>query len=452
MIKVKKILQIGEGNFLRAFAEDYIQKANEDGLFEKEVVICQPRTNTKVINALKAQKNEYSVVLSGRFGGEVINGRRKITCVSQCIDTQSEYKKLEELFCSDELEIVISNTTESGICFDENEIFEKTPNMNFPARVTNLLYQRFKSGKEGIVFLPVELIEDNAQTLKKYILQYAKLWNLENDFSRFVENECSFCNTLVDRIVSGHKEDDEDPCSVAAEPYASWIIQPDGKLEKVFPLNGFEGIQFSDNLSPYRTRKVRILNGTHTMSVLAAYMCCIDIVRDMMNNEAFSKYISQGLEEIKQTIELPREELDSFAKSVLERFNNPFINHKLFDISLNSTSKFKARCLPTILDYIAKNGNAPKILSFAFAAYIAFYTKQGTNREYIPNDSPEVIDFFASLEQNTTDSIPQKVLSNSAFWGEDLSQNKTLLSAVEKNYESIINNGIENAVKEVING
>ena len=445
---MKKILQIGEGNFLRAFAEDYIQKANEKGLIEKEVIICQPRSNTKVINALKAQGCEYNITLSGRFNGEVVDERKKISCVSQCIDSQGEYDKIEDLFCDEDLEIVITNTTEAGICFDESERAEDVPNKNIPARLTNLLYKRYKAVAKGIIFLPVELIEDNADTLKKYIIDYAKLWKLDENFIDFINNRCSFCNTLVDRIVSGHKEGDEDPCSVAAEPYASWVIQADERFKNAFPIDGFDGIKFADNLAPYRTRKVRILNGTHTMSVLAAYMCNIDIVRDMMNNELFAKYINLGLEEIKQTINLPKEELDSFADSVLERFNNPFIDHKLFDISLNSMAKFNTRCLPSILDYIRLNGKAPKILSFAFAALIAFYLREGTEREYVPNDSQMVIDLYGNIGCNPV----MEILCDSELWGEDLTKNEMLYNAVFESYESIRNNGIEKAVNEVVYG
>jgi tagaturonate reductase len=441
-----KILQIGEGNFLRAFAEDYIEKANSLGLMNAEVYICQPRSNTKTIDALKSQNNEYNVTLSGRFHGEVVDETKKITCVKQCFDTQSEFEKIEELFCDDDLKIVFSNTTEAGICFDENEKADDIPNKNIPARITNLLYKRFKAGKGGVVFLPVELIEDNAQTLKKYILDYAALWGFESDFCNWVDNECSFCNTLVDRIVSGHKAGDSDPCSVSAEPYASWIIQADERCKEAFPLDEFDGILFSDNLAPYRTRKVRILNGTHTMSVLAAYMSGIDIVRDMMNDEVFAKYINLGLEEIKQTIDLPKEELDSFAASVLERFNNPFIDHKLFDISLNSMAKFNTRCLPSILDYMKINGKAPKILSFAFAALIAFYMREGTEREYTPNDSAMIMDLYGNTGCNTV----QEIFAENVLWDEDLSKNEMLLSAVHSAYESIRTKGIYEAVKEVI--
>ena len=441
-----KVLQIGEGNFLRAFAEDYIQKANEQGLLSAEVYICQPRSNTKTIDALKSQNNEYNITLSGRFNGEVVDETKKISCVKQCFDTQSEFDEIEALFCDDDLKLVLSNTTEAGICFDENEKADTVPNKNIPARITNLLYKRFKSGKGGVVFLPVELIEDNAQTLKKYILDYAALWGYESKFSDYVNNECSFCNTLVDRIVSGHKAGDSDPCSVSAEPYASWIIQADEKCREVFPLDKFDGIVFANDLSAYRTRKVRILNGTHTMSVLAAYMSGIDIVRDMMNDEVFAKYINLGLEEIKQTIELPKEELDSFANSVLERFNNPFIDHKLFDISLNSMAKFNSRCLPSILDYMKINGRAPKILSFAFAALIAFYLKVGTNREYTPNDSAMIMDLYGNIGCNPV----QEILSENGLWGEDLTKCEMLYKAVCDSFESIKNKGIKEALKEVI--
>ncbi|MBR2100837.1 MAG: tagaturonate reductase, partial [Eubacterium sp.] len=411
-----------------------------------EVYICQPRSNTKTIDALKAQNNEYNITLSGRFNGEVVDETKKISCVKQCFDTQSEFDEIEALFCDDDLKLVLSNTTEAGICFDENEKPDTVPNKNIPARITNLLYKRFKSGKGGVVFLPVELIEDNAQTLKKYILDYAALWGYESKFSDYVKNECSFCNTLVDRIVSGHKAGDSDPCSVSAEPYASWIIQADEKCREVFPLDKFDGIVFANDLSAYRTRKVRILNGTHTMSVLAAYMSGIDIVRDMMNDEVFAKYINLGLEEIKQTIELPKEELDSFANSVLERFNNPFIDHKLFDISLNSMAKFNSRCLPSILDYMKINGRAPKILSFAFAALIAFYLKVGTNREYTPNDSAMIMDLYGNIGCNPV----QEILSENGLWGEDLTKCEMLYKAVCDSCESIKNKGIKEALEEVI--
>ena len=404
------------------------------------VVICQPRSNTQVIHALKKQNCEYDVIIRGRAGGEIIDERKHISCVSRCIDITCEYGELRKLFCSEALKIVISNTTEAGICFDESDKKEDSPNVSFPAKVTALLYERFLSNATGLVFLPVELIEQNGDRLRECIIQYAELWKLGGAFIEYVEKECSFCNTLVDRIVTGHITDDADPCSTACEPYRSWIIQADERAKAVIP---FENITYTDDLVPYRTRKVRILNGTHTMSVLAAHMAGFDIVRDMVNNALFGRYIQLGLKEIKSTIDLPRQELDDFAASVLERFNNPFIDHKLLDISLNSVSKFKARCLDTVIDYYNSNGKLPKALTFSLSALIAFYLKVG-NREYEVKDSKEVLDFFAEKPS------VRDILSNESFWGRDLTEINGLLRAVEQGFESICRNGIVNAVKEVI--
>lgn len=331
---MEKIIQFGEGNFLRAFAQEYIQ----DSEYSKDV-ITQPRTNTKVINALNSLNCEYDIVKRGRFNGEVVDEKIHIHSVSRCIYSVEEYDKLVELFKSDDLEIVISNTTEAGICYEEG-------NLNtFPAKLARLLCERYCATNKPLTFFPVELIENNADELKKCIIKYCPDFDLPVEY---VE-ACTFCNTLVDRIVTGTIDD---KCTVACEPYRSWIIQSDKKIANI-------DATYTDNIIPYRTRKVRILNGAHTMSVLAAYMCGITIVRDMMNDVDFARYISLGLEEIKQTIDLPKEELDEFANSVVERFNNPFIDHKLLDISLNSISKFEVRCLDTIFDYIKINGEYP---------------------------------------------------------------------------------------------
>lgn len=426
------ILQFGEGNFLRAFAEEYIQNT------DYKVVICQPRTNTKVINALKAQNNEYDVIVRGRLNGEIIDKREHIDCVLDTVDTVGEYDKLKNYFCSDDLKIVISNTTEAGIAFVDSDEFENAPLVSFPAKLTALLLERFNNGRAPLVFLPCELIEDNGDALKACILKYAKLWNLPSEFVSYV-NENSFCNTLVDRIVTGHIEVDKDPCSVACEPYKSWIIAGDERAKNTIP---FSNVEFADSLLEYRNRKVRILNGTHTMSVLCGYMLGIDIVRDMMNDELMAEYIAKGLDEIKSTLSIP---CDDFADAVIERFNNPFIDHKLLDISLNSVSKFKARCLNTIVDYFNANGELPRVLSFSLSALIAFYTHL-SDREYTVNDSEDALAFFS-----TNPSI-KEILENEAFWGMDLTKIDGLLEMTEGYISKIKADGLEATVREVVNG
>ncbi len=441
------IIQIGEGNFLRAFAEYYIQTAKNNGVADYSLAICQPRKNNKVISVLKTQDNKYNILLRGRRNGEVINDVMPIDCVDKCIDTTTELDLLESAFISNDLKIVISNTTEAGIAYSADDICGDYYNCTFPGKITYLLHERFLNGADGVLFLPVELIENNAEELKACVLKYAELWQFGDDFKQYVINECSFCNTLVDRIVTGYTEYKDDRCAVACEPYGSWIIQADSLCKQLLHANISNDIVFTDDITPYRTRKVRILNGVHTMSVLAAFLCDIDIVRDMMNDELFSKYINIGLDEITQTIVLPQAELDSFAAAVLERFNNPFIDHKLLDISLNSVSKFKARCLDTLLDYLKINNELPTILTFSLAALIAFYMHCDSHREYEVRDSESVLSFFNA---QTNENAVLNTLKNTEFWGRDLTEIYSLQNKVEKYYNKICAAGMKKAVESVV--
>ena len=433
-----RVLQFGEGNFLRAFAEDYFNSANNSGLFKAEVTICQPRINTRVINLLNEQDCNYNVYKRGRLNGEVVDEAVDITCVKECIDTVGEYDKLMAAFNT--ADVIISNTTEAGIVFNAEDKLKDAPNVSFPAKITALLYNRYRNGADKLLFLPVELIENNADELKKCILKYAELWSLDDSFKAYVET-CSFCNTLVDRIVSGHTDGDEDPCSVNCEPYASWLIKADDYCKELLPLDKLQGIQYVSDIAPYRTRKVRILNGAHTMSVLAAHMCGIEIVRDMMHDEDFNAYIMRGLEEIKSTMNLDKAELDLYADSVLDRFDNPFIDHRLLDIALNSVSKFKARCLDSLLEYTESANEAPQILSFSLAALIDFYLYSGK-----ANDSEDVISFFNVIKDESDEDIVSKVLE---YFGVN---NTLIYNKVLIHYISITKNGMRSAVREAVNG
>lgn len=455
---MKTILQIGEGNFLRAFAEYFVQLSNNAGI-KSEVIICQPRKNTAVINALNAQNCGYHIVIRGRDNGQIVNKVMLVDCVSRCIDTAGEYNRLVDLFKNAALDIVISNTTEAGICFHSADKLSDCPDVSFPAKVTALLYERYKAGKEGVIFLPVELIENNGGQLKECIKKYIALWNLGEDFAAYIDNECSFCNTLVDRIVTGHTEYKNDKCAVACEPYASWLIEADDEVRKALPFDRNDTrISFVDSLQEYRARKVRILNGAHTMSVLAAYHMGFDIVRDMMQDDLMSRYVRKGLfEEVIPTINLPESELKTFAGSVLERFDNPFIDHKLLDISLNSVSKFKARCLGTLIDYNRMTGTLPAVICFGLAALIHFYNGQYVGARFIGKrdkdtyeikDSKDVLDFFSKAFQSG--DVVRAVLSNKAFWNTDLTEIEGLYQLVKRDYDSIVSLGMKKAVEKVI--
>lgn len=448
---MEKILQIGEGNFLRAFADYYIQLLNEKGYTGFSVAVCQPRKNTEIINILNEQNCEFHVCIKGMQNSKMVETVKKINCISRCIDTQNEFDKLLKLFASDNLEIVISNTTEAGIVFEKTDRIENTPSISFPGKLTALLYERFKKCNKGLVFLPVELIENNGEMLKKAVLQYVEIWNLDKEFSNYIEKKCIFCNTLVDRIVTGHIDFYADKCAVACEPYGSWLIQGNDEVRKIFPLNkACDDVNFVTDLTKYRERKVRILNGTHTMSVLAGFMCGFDIVRDMVNDTVFSKYINLGLEEIKSTLDFNKKELDEYSKSVLERFANPFIDHKLLDIALNSVSKFKTRCLPTIFDYIETVDKCPVMLSFSLSALIAFYTHIGTKREYIVSDDLKVVEFFEKIKTLSPCDIVNQVLKNESLWGEDLTELKDFEKSVSNCFSLINDKGIDYAVRQII--
>lgn len=447
---MEKILQIGEGNFLRAFAEYYIQLLKDQGYEDFNVAICQPRKNTKIIDSLKKQNCKYHICLKGRYCSKTVDEVKKINCVSRCIDTQKEFYKLKELFTSDSLEIVISNTTEAGIVFNPDDKIENCPEISFPGKTAVLLYERYKAEKKGLVFFPVELIENNGEKLKNAVLEYASLWNFENNFFEYVNSQCSFCNTLVDRIVTGHIEYKDDNCAVACEPYGSWLIQGSENVRQLFPADKVsKDVKYVSDLSQYRERKVRVLNGAHTMSVLAGYMCGFDIVRDMVNDKVFCAYIRGGLEEIKCTLDFDKDEIDDYANSVLERFSNPFIDHKLLDISLNSISKFKSRCLPTIKDYVRINGECPAVLTFSLGALIAFYTHIGSDRDYTVNDDSKNIAFFDSVKNMPPCDIVHKVLSNVTFWGEDLTKLHSFEKAVIDYFSLICSKGIEYAVRQL---
>ncbi len=454
-----KILQFGEGNFLRAFADYYIQLANESKAYKGSIAVCQPRNNTAVINALKRQNCKYNIIIRGKNDGRIIDEVKEINCISRAIDTVGEYDSLVELLKSDALEMIISNTTEAGICFHENDIIGDSPNVSFPAKVTALLFERHKAGKGGLVFLPVELIENNGDTLRECIIKYINLWNLDKNFIDYVKSNCSFCNTLVDRIVTGRIDYENDKCAVACEPYASFIIQADDKAERLLPFKNLNvNISFVDDLRVYRSRKVRILNGAHTMSVLAAYHMGFDIVRDMIQDDLMNAYIKKGLfEEVMPTIDLPDKELISFADSVLERFDNPFIDHKILDISLNSVSKFKARCLCTLLDYWEQTGALPGIICFGLAALINFYNGRYDNGKFIGNrngesyeinDSKNVLDFFEKAYREN--NVVKDVLSNKDFWDIDLTEIDGLYDTVKKDYDNIKLYGMRSAVEKVV--
>lgn len=447
----EKILQFGEGNFLRAFADWMIDEANERGDYQGSIVLCQPIGDfPQMADMINAQDGTYTLAMRGIDEGEAVERIRPITSVSRCINAYRDFDALMEIARSEDLEVVISNTTEAGIAYKEGDKLTDTPASSFPAKVTQFLYERYKAfngdKNKGLLFLPVELIDYNGTELKRIILQYAKEWNLEEEFINWIEEANKFTNTLVDRIVTGYPRDQisyfeekngySDDVIVTSEVFNLWVIEGKKEWADILPIHkGKANVVWTDDVKPYKMRKVRILNGGHTSTVLAAYLAGHNIVLDFMKDEVFKTYLEKLLyNEVIPTCDLPKDELEAFAKAVGERFANPYIKHNLLDISLNSCAKFNARCLPSLLGYIDKFNEVPKLLTFSLAAFIKFYQvtevegkymgKRADGTEYQVKDDADVLEFFAKLwTSNDANEIATKVLANTAFWsGKDLTK------------------------------
>ena len=444
----EKVLQFGEGNFLRAFVDDFIDIANEKAAFNGKVALVQPIAQglTELINK---QEGLYTLYLRGSEKGVKVDDKRVISAVSRCVNPYGEWDKVLELAKSDDLEIIVSNTTEAGIVHDTESAFDQAPPVSFPAKLTRLLYERFAAGKPGIVMLSCELIDNNGKELLKCVNQYIDDWKLSEDFRRWVNEENIFCSTLVDRIVPGRIRDPkevealaaangyDDPLTDVGEVFGIWVIEgPDGLEDRLpFKKAGVPVIVVPD-VTPYKKRKVRILNGAHTGFVLGAYLAGYDIVRDCMHDDTILAYMNQMLyDEVIPTLPLDKKDLEDFARAVQDRFNNPFVNHELMSISLNSTSKWRARNMPTFLDYVKEKGELPPCLTTSFAAYVAFYSndiqelndkglvcRRPKGNDYTVSDDRWVLEFYYAHRNDSPEDLIHAVMTNTEMWGQDLTE------------------------------
>lgn len=403
-----RVLQFGEGNFLRAFIDWMIDRMNRNANFNTAVQLVQPLVQG-MGDVINEQDGLYHVILRGVENGLPVETIEKIECVKGCFNPATDWDKITETACRPELRFVFSNTTEAGIEYREGVD-------TFPAKLARLVTARCRSGQPGLVFIPCELIENNGSFLRECIIRYLD----DEQVIDYVQKECIFCNTLVDRIVAGYPHGEaaeyceklgvEDRLLTAGEPFHFFVIEGPEALEKELPFKqaGLNVI-FTDDQTPYRTRKVRFLNGAHTASVLAAHLDGLTFVDEMVRNEKYNRYLNTILfEEILPTVPLPEAEKSAYARSVLERFANPYARHRLLSIALNSVSKWRVRVLPTILDYLKLYGKLPPALSLSMASLIKFY------RTCEIQDKEEVKAFFA----RRPDVI--EILGNTEFWGMDL--------------------------------
>lgn len=406
-----KVIQFGEGGFLRGFVDWMLQIVNENTDFNGSVTVVQPIKNG-LCDMLTEQNCVYTHLCRGIEGVD----KRKIDVISNCVRVYDEFDKYISLAENKSYRFIVSNTTEAGIVFDANDKITDKPANTFPAKLTQLLVKRFELGLDGFVFLPCELIDKNGEQLKKCVLQYADLWNLGNDFKIWIEKDNIFCNTLVDRINTGYPKGEdidlgyEDKMLNTSEYFHLWVISGYGDLCKEIPFDkcGLNVI-VTEELEKYRTRKVRILNGSHTSMIPYALLCGVETVGDCLKDETISAHLKKCQEEIVASLDMDKSEALAYANSVMERFANPYIKHMCQSIALNSVSKFKVRVLPSILEYERKFGVAPKQLLFSFAKLIEFY-KKGT-----PNDSEEAT---RKLQKGTV----REILADVSLWGEDLTR------------------------------
>jgi tagaturonate reductase len=448
------ILQFGYGNFLRGFADWMIEVANAKEVFKGKIQVVQIHSK-EVDDRIERQDGLFHVIERGQSQGELVDRATLITCisgVSSIFEDYAEYLKLGE---NPNLEFMISNTTESGIRFDSEDLPIEAISKTFPGKLTALLFRRFTHFKgdpaKGLIFLPCELIENNGGKLKECILSYAALWSLPSTFSDWIESSNYFCNTLVDRIVPGFPKDSiseivektgfQDELTVMVEPYHLWAIEGPEKVKERFPLDQAGlNVKFIADLTPYRTMKVRILNGAHTALVPYAYLHGFRTVRESVEDPEMDLYLRKVIfQEIIPSMDFDEAELKVFSEAVLERFANPFIRHELKSIALNSISKFKVRVLPSLLSYWEKNQTWPENLTLGFAALILFYRGDFKGEKLPLNDDSEVISFFENAWKkiDLKDTL-EEILSNKLLWEKDLTQYPGLIEVMESKVKSLL--------------
>lgn len=449
-----KVLQYGEGNFLRSFADLYFQTLNNVGCGEYEVDIVKPAP-FGTIEKFVRQKNEYNVVLRGYKNGSEIEEVCPVSCINRVIDPFFNHDEYISLALDPDLKLIVSNTTEAGICFNEKDDILDFKNVTFPAKLTKFLYERFKAGLGGVYLLPVELIDDNADNLKRCVDDYIRLWNLPEEFKLWNDTQNFYCNTLVDRIVSGYPKDEKtlnhlfsiigkkDELVSVGEPFGLWAIENKGEISKYVKQGTYNiDVVLTENIGYYKKRKVRVLNGSHTNLVPIGLMMGEQTVYDCMKNERLKNFVGNTLED--EIIPFVSSDIGAtveFANSVIDRFLNPFLNHQLVSISLNSISKWRARNLPSFSDYYKKYCKLPPNMTIGFSYLIALYSSvkkidgryivKLKNGEIELKDDVKYLDYFA-------DNRPiSGFLADIAVWGEDLTAYDGFLKTIEDNVEKI---------------
>ena len=449
-----KVLQYGEGNFLRTFVDVYFDTLNKNGRGSYAVNIVKPIT-WGTLERFERQNNKYHIVLRGMENGQAVENVYKVDSLENVIDPFTDYENYIAIAKDEELKIIVSNTTEAGICFNAQDKMDAFDGITYPAKLTKFLYERFNAGLDGVYLLPVELIDNNANELKKCVDKYIELWNLPEDFKKWNNQNNFYCNTLVDRIVSGYPRDEEtkthleeligekDELMSIGEPFGLWAVEKKGDIAEYIK-EGVHNIEvvLTNDIGYYKKRKVRVLNGSHTNLVPTALMNGAVTVYDCMVDEKLSAFVENTLkDEIIPYVSSDIQATTAFANSVKDRFMNPFLNHQLISISLNSISKWRARVLPSFKDYYAEHGKIAPNLTVGFSYLMALYStlKEKDGKYYITLKEKEVEfkDDLPYLEYFANGNSIVEFMADESVWGEDLTKYDGFVKTVKENVAKI---------------
>ena len=449
-----KVMQFGEGNFLRTFVDAYFDTLTKEGVEKYSVNIVKPIT-FGTLERFEKQNNKYHIVLRGMNDGKAVEDVYKIDCLEKVIDPFNNFDDYIARAKDKDLKIIVSNTTEAGICFNSADKFDGFENITYPAKLTKFLFERFNAGLDGVYLMPVELIDNNANELKKCVDKYIELWGLSNDFAAWNNSENYYCNTLVDRIVSGHPRDEQtrnhlesiigekDELVSVGEPFGLWAVEKKGNIDK-YIIEGVHNIEvvLTNDIGYYKKRKVRVLNGSHTNLVPAGLILGAETVYDCMKDEKLSAFVENTLKyEIIPFVSDDIQATTAFADSIKSRFLNPFLNHQLISISLNSISKWRARVLPSFKDYYNCNGKIPHYLTIGFSYLMALYSsinlKDGKYTVKLNNKDVEFKDDLPYLEYFANGGAIKEFMANEQVWGEDLTTYPDFYEKVSENIAKI---------------
>lgn len=460
-----KIMQFGEGNFLRAFVEWILQNLNDHGAINSDVAVVQPMPMGRVED-LRRQDGLYTVCLEGVDGGKIVKSRQIIDVLGDFINPFEQYEHYLSYAESTDLQIVISNTTEAGIAFDPTDTDFSVCPKSFPGKLLALLHKRYEyfggDASRGLAIIPCELIDNNGAELKKVLLQLSKVVFNDEGFDEWLTNANHFTDTLVDRIVPGFPRDSVqqiweetgfcDNNVVKAEIFHLWVLKEEPFVHAALPADktGLH-VLFVPDIKPYKERKVKLLNGAHTGMVPVAYLCGVDTVGESVADVDVRKFVEHLMyQTVAPTVNLPPQETKAFADSVLERFQNPFIRHELMSIALNSTTKFRTRLLPTYQNYVDKFGNAPSDILFSFAALATFYRGKRGEQTIALNDNPEYLEFWKKVwERNDYEKIAEAALSAEDIWQCKLASAENV-AEVAKYLRDINVNGMRKALQHYL--